>query len=189
MEKLFQYSLFAIFEQRKTLAVREVENLERSILRGPTLEGLLQEIAAKHELDVAHFQGEVVAKRRIEERDVSDGFGGHHHVKEPWLDVSVPFVGDADSFRIASSNCSIPDRRVRIGQNQLVISVRDDDGADAAIETFKSIVSGNLRTLQSEARQMKSQLEQAIRQAADRRRAEVDARDERDKSRSFRVIN
>jgi len=27
MEKLFQYSLFAIFEQRKTLAVREVENL------------------------------------------------------------------------------------------------------------------------------------------------------------------
>jgi hypothetical protein len=89
MEKLFQYSLFAIFEQRKTLAVREVENLERSILRGPTLEGLLQEIAAKHELDVAHFQGEVVAKRRIEERDVSDGFGGHHHVKEPWLDVSV----------------------------------------------------------------------------------------------------
>jgi hypothetical protein len=38
MEKLFQYSLFAIFEQRKTLAVREVENLERSILRGPTLE-------------------------------------------------------------------------------------------------------------------------------------------------------
>jgi rhamnose utilization protein RhaD (predicted bifunctional aldolase and dehydrogenase) len=120
---------------------------------------------------------------------VSDGFGGHHHVKEPWLDVSVPFVGDADSFRIASSNCSIPDRRVRIGQNQLVISVRDDDGADAAIETFKSIVSGNLRTLQSEARQMKSQLEQAIRQAADRRRAEVDAQDERDKSRSFRVIN
>jgi len=87
------------------------------------------------------------------------------------------------------SRCSIPDRHARINQNQLMISVPDDAGTDAAVENFKSIVKGNLQTLQFELQQMKPQLEQAIQQAADRRRAELDAQDTRDKSQSFRVIN
>jgi hypothetical protein len=189
MERLFQHSLYAVFEQRKSLAVQEVENLDRSILRDPSVGGALQKIAAKHELDVTRFEGETTAKRRIEERDASDGFGDRHRIKTPWYDVSIPFVGDADSFRIMPSRCSIPDRHARINQNQLMISVPDDAGTDAAVENFKSIVKGNLQTLQFELQQMKPQLEQAIQQAADRRRAELDAQDTRDKSQSFRVIN
>jgi hypothetical protein len=189
MEKLFEHSLYAVFELRKSLAIQDVENLDRFILRDPSLGGALQKIATKHELNVARFQGEITAKRRIEDRDVSDGFGGSHRVKAPWYDVSIPFVGDADSFRIAPSRCSIPDRHARITQNELMISVPDDASTDAAVEKFKSIVNGNLQTLQSELQQMKPQLEQAIQQAADRRRAELDAQDARDKSRSFRVIN
>jgi hypothetical protein len=189
MERLFQHSLYAVFEQRKSIAVQEVENLDRSILRDPSLGGALQKITTKHELDVARFQGENTAKRRIEERDTSDGFGDHHRIKMPWYDVSIPFVGDADSFRIAPSRCSIPNCHARIGQNELMISVPDDAGTDAVVESFKSIVNGNLQTLKFEMQQMKPQLEQAIQQAADHRRAELDAQDTRDKSRSFRVIN
>jgi len=37
MERLFQHSLYAVFEQRKSLAVQEVENLDRSILRDPSV--------------------------------------------------------------------------------------------------------------------------------------------------------
>lgn len=189
MERLFQHSLFAVFAQRKSLAVQEVENLDRTILRDPSLGGVLQKIATKHDFDVARFQGEIVANRRIEEREVSDGFGGRHRAKTPWYDISIPFVGDADSFRIAPSRCSIPDRHARISQNTLTISVPDDAGTDAAVEKFRSIVDGNLQTLQSELQQIKPQLEQAIQRAADRRKAELDAQDERDKGRSFRVIN
>ncbi len=182
MERLFQHSLFAVFEERKSLAVQEVENLGLSVLRDPSLGGTLQKIAAKHAFDIARFQGEATAARRIEERDVSDGFGGHYRAKLPWYDVSIPFVGDADSFRIAPSRCSIPSRLARISQKELTISVLDDAGTDAAVENFKSIVNGNLQTLKFELQELKPQLEQAMQQTADRRRAELDAQKERDKS-------
>ena len=143
MERLFQKSLYAIFEQEKAQAVQEVDNLDRSILGNPALGGVLQKITAKHDLDVARFEGEITARRRTEDQRVSDGFGDPHLVKSTSLDISIPFVGDPESFRIMPSRCGVPDRQATIERNVLVITIPDDANAERVIEHFKGILSGN----------------------------------------------
>lgn len=189
MERLFQKSLYAIFEHVKALAVQEVESLDASIFNDPALGGVLQKIAAKHNLDVARFEGEIIAGRRTEDRRVSDGFGDFHVVKSTFLDVSIPFVGDPESFRIMPSRCGVPDRQATIDRNALVIKVPDDASAERTIEDFKGIVGGNLQTLRAECELMKPQIEQAVQVAVDRCKARIAAQQELDKGRSFRVMN
>jgi Skp family chaperone for outer membrane proteins len=104
-------------------------------------------------------------------------------------DVSIPFVGDPESFRIAPSRCGVPQRKATIGSNALTITIPDDDNADSTIDNFKKTIEGNLQTARSEYAQMKAQLDQTVSAAAERRRQEIVAEDARDKSRSFRVIN
>jgi hypothetical protein len=189
MERLFQKSLYAVFEHAKAQAVQEVDNLDRAILGNPALGGILQKITTKYDLDVARFEGEITARRRTEERRVSDGFGGAHVVNSASLDVSIPFVGNPESFRIMPSRCGVPDRQATVERNALVVTIPDDANAESAIEHFKGIVSGNLQTLRAEYGQMKLQMEQAIQAAVDRRKAQIGAQQELDKGRSFRVIN
>jgi hypothetical protein len=189
MERLFQKSLHAIFEHAKAQALQEVDNLDRPILGNPALGGVLQKITAKHDLDVARFEGEITARRRTEDRRVSDGFGDSQVVKSSSLDVSIPFVGDPESFRIMPSRCGVPDRQATIERNALIITIPDDADAERAIDHFKGIVNGNLQALRSEYEQMKPQIEQAIQAAVDRRKAQIGAQRELDKGRSFRVID
>lgn len=189
MERLFQKSLYAIFEHVKALAVQEVDGLDTSIFNNSALGGVLQKIAAKHDLDVARFEGEITARRRTEDRRVSDGFGDSHLAKSTFLDVSIPFVGDPESFRIMPSRCGVPDRQATIERHALVITIPDDANAERTIEHFNGVVSGNLQTLRAEYGQMKPQIEQAIQAAVERRKARVAAQQELDKGRSFRVIN
>jgi hypothetical protein len=189
MERLFQKSLYAIFEHAKVLAVQEVDRLDRTILNNPALGGVLQKIAAKYDLDVARLEGEITARRRTEDRRVPDGFGDAHVGKSTALDVNIPFVGDPESFRIMPSRCGVPDRQATIERNTLVITIPDDANAERAIEHFKGIVNGNLQTMRAEYGQMRPQMEQAIQAAVDRRRTQIANQQELDKGRSFRVIN
>jgi hypothetical protein len=188
MGRLFQKSLYAIFEHVKALAVQEVDSLDRSIFNNPALGGVLQKIAAKRDLDVARFEGEITAMRRTEDQLVPDGFGDSHVVKSTLLDVRIPFVGDPETMRIMPSRCGVPDRQAIIERNALVITIPDDANAERTIEHFKGIVSGNLQTLRAEYEQMKPQIEQAIQAAVDRRKVRVAAQEQLDKGRSFRVI-
>jgi hypothetical protein len=103
--------------------------------------------------------------------------------------VSIPFVGEADTFRYHPSRWTVPNNRVSIGSNALKVTVPDDENADRAIEQFKSFVDDNLNLLRAEYEQLKPQLEQAIQQAANRRKTQIDAENARDKTRSFRVTN
>ncbi|MCC8958980.1 hypothetical protein H8B02_37860 [Bradyrhizobium sp. Pear77] len=81
------------------------------------------------------------------------------------------------------------DRRATIERNTLTISVVDDDRTEAVLQNFKQMVEGNLQTLRAEYERNKPQLEQAIQQAASQRKAQIEAEDARDKSRSARVTN
>jgi hypothetical protein len=189
MEVLFQKSFHGVWQQMLAAAAQDVQKLDSEVFNDPTFGGHLERIAAKYAVEVARFEGEATANRRSEEKERDDGWGGRHRVKITWLDVSIPFVGEAETFRVAPSSWSTPNNQVAIGNNSLTISVMDDDRAETVVENFKKTVSGNLQTLRSEYERVKPELEQRIQQAASERKAQIDAQDARDKTRSFRVMN
>lgn len=186
METLFQKSLYTECERLKAQAINEVAHLDRAIFSNPALVGVVQKLTEQHRIDIAEFRGEVTAERRTEQRTIDD-YGRRVTVPVKLYDVSIPFVGDPESFRIAPSRFGVPQRKATIGSNALTITIPDDDNADATIDNFKKTIEGNLQTARSEYAQMKAQLDQAVSAAAERRRQEIAAEDARDKSRSFRV--
>jgi hypothetical protein len=188
-EVLFQKSFHALWQHMLKLAAEDVQKLDRKLFNDPALGGHLQKIAAKYDVEVARFEGEATAKRRVEERQGQDGWGEYRKIKTTWLDVSLPFVGEAETFRVAPSSMAILFKRATIGRNTVTISVVDNEGADGEVQEFKKMVEGNLETLRAEYERNKPQLEQAIQQAVTHRKAQIDAEDARDKGRSFRVMN
>ena len=116
-------------------------------------------------------------------------WGDTHNVKVTSLDISIPFVGEAETFRIAPSTMTVLYDRVRISRTTLTINVPDDEGADSKVQEFKKHVEHNLQILRTEYERSRPQLEQAVQQAATQRKAQFDTEDARDKGRSFRVTN
>ena len=70
-------------------------------------------------------------------------------------------------------------KRATIGRNAVTISVVDNEGADGEVQEFKKMVEGHLETLRAEYERNKPQLEQTIQQAANHRKAQIDAEDAR----------
>ncbi|TQF41146.1 hypothetical protein UNPF46_08470 [Bradyrhizobium sp. UNPF46] len=188
-EKLFEKSFQAVWQHMLQQATADVQRLDRKLFNDPSLGGHLQKIAAKYEVEVARFEGEATAKRRTENRQGQDGWGESRMIKTTWLDVSLPFVGEAETFRVGPSSMTLLFKRATIGRNTLTISVLDNDGADGEVQEFKKMVEGNLQGLRAEYERSKPQMEQTIQQAATHRKAQIDAEDARDKGRSFRVEN
>jgi hypothetical protein len=188
-EILFQKSFYQVWQLLVQAAVADVQKLDRKVFKDPSLGGILQSISEKYKIDVARFQGEMTAERRTEERQRQDGWGDYRMMKTTWLDISIPFVGEAETLRIGPSSMTLLDRRATIGRNTLTISVADDDRTGPVVQNFKQMVEGNLQTLRGEYERNKPQLEQAIQQAASQRQAQIEAEDARDKGRSFRVTN
>jgi hypothetical protein len=188
-EILFQKSFHAVWQQMLKQATQDVQKLDRKLFSDPALGGHLQRIATKYDVEVARFEGEMTAKRRTEERQRQDGWGDYRMMKTTWLDVSIPFVGEAETFRIAPSSMTLLSNRATVGHGALTISVIDNERADGEVQDFKKTVEGNLHTLRTEYERVKPQLEQTIQQAATQRKAQIDAEDARDTGRSFRVTN
>jgi hypothetical protein len=170
-------------------AMADVQKLDRKLFNDPALGGHLQKIAAKYDVEVARFEGEATAKRRTEERQGQDGWGDRRTIITTWLDVSIPFVGEAETFRVGPSSMTLLYQSATILGNTITISVADTDAADGKVQDYKKTVEGNLQTLRVEYERVKPQLEQAIQQAASQQKGQIDAEDARDKGRSFRVVN
>jgi hypothetical protein len=80
-EVLFQKSFYAIWQNGLRLATEDVRKLDRGLFNDPALGDHLQRIAAKYDIDVARFEGEMIAKRRTEEREARDGWGDRRRIK------------------------------------------------------------------------------------------------------------
>lgn len=189
METLFQKSWHQVWTLMVREAVSDVEKLPRSAFSDPALAGKLQKIAAKHDADIARFEGEITAKRHETEREGRDSWGDYRVMKQKWLEVTIPFKGEAECFRIAPSRSAIPQHQAAIGAQSLMITIPDDAGADQAVQSFIQILNGNLSTLRTEYEQVKHQLQEAIDQAVARRQAQIKEEDELDSKRTFRVVN
>jgi hypothetical protein len=187
-DALFQHPWFGVWQQKIRDAVLEVGMLDRALLTNPSLAGVLAKIVERHEVTIVELSGEVTAQRRSATRSAPDGFGSAVNVNQTWLDVSIPFVGDPETLKYAPSRLAMPPRPMKIHGNALVLSVLDDASADQVVQNVRQIVKGNLDALRSDYEQAKPQLAQAVTQAANERLAKIKAEDERDSTRSFRVI-
>ena len=187
MGHLFEKPFHHAWQHALKLAVADVEKLDRKLISDPSLVGELEKIAGIYEVDVARFEGEVTAKRREAEREISD-YGDRRKIKQTWLDIWIPFKGEAECFRVNLSSYSYPPFDAEISGNSLKVSVLDDTQADQQVKNFMAVVSKNLEALKTDYERCKPELRQTIQQAAAARTAKINEEQARDSTRSFRVI-
>jgi hypothetical protein len=189
LERLFAGSWYSAWSNAIQRAVADVDRLDRRFFSDPALGGALQKIVEKYSVEIARLNIDptAISAVPVEEQRVVNDYGDRRVVTIRRLRVSIPFTGEAESLKIAPSRSSIPSHGAEIGANSLSIFIADDDNADREVKTFCDQVQGNLDTLRQEYERDKPQLEQAVSQAAERRKAQIAAENERDSKRSFTV--
>jgi hypothetical protein len=92
----FTYPLHDAVQEAVSKALAEVETIERAVITNPALGGKLQEIVARHSLEVARLNGAAKSGHRIE-TDVSrtDSFGRPMTGKVTKLRVTQHHPGDS----------------------------------------------------------------------------------------------
>jgi phosphate uptake regulator len=187
-ERLFSGSWSQSWKLSIQKAVAEVERLDRQLFSDPALGGALQRIVNKYSVDVARLNTDAIVADPVEEqRVVNDVWGDRRVATIKRLRVAIPFTGEAECLRVAPSRSAIPSHAADIGKNAVSITIADDGNADREVKTFCDQVQGNLNTLRQEYERDKPQLEQAVSQAAERRKAQIATENERDVKRSFTV--
>jgi hypothetical protein len=188
-ERLFSGSWHSSWNSMIRRAIEDVEKLDRNLFSDPALGGALQKIVEKYSVEVACLNTDpkaISAEPREEELHVDD-YGDQRRIKIKRLDVTIPFTGEAQSLKIAPSRSTVPSHRADVGENSFTISIADDDNADREVKTFCDQVQGNLDVLRQEYERDKPQLEQAVSQASERRKAQIAEENARDGKRSFTV--
>ena len=104
-----------------------------------------------------------------------------------FVDVAIPFTGDAKSFELAPNACQIIGGDWEIRGQELIVTLPDDQNLQRDIDGFVAIVSSNLDKLRAEAAQAQGNIQRAVENAANQRRAEIADEKERDKSRNFPI--
>lgn len=187
MDRLFQHSLHGWWQNVLRAAANDVNGLSRDLFSNPSLGGQLQKIAEKYSLDVARINKEGITAEAREEEFQGTDYGRHFTGKRSLLDVTIPFSGDPDSFRLSPSRSAVIMQRINIGQDSLTLTIADDQNAQREVDTVVTQLTQNLDTIRAEYEQAKPQLDQTIQQAANSRKNQISAEDERDKGRSFVV--
>jgi hypothetical protein len=188
--QLFFRSFFDVWENVKRRAVADVGNLERGLFSDPRLGGQLQEIVQNYDIEIARLNTDpkAIIADAVEEERVVDDYGMRRAVKIKRLQVTVPFIGDADTLRIMPSRSTMMSHAVDVGQNSISFTIADDDRADGEVTDICKTIQGNLDQLRQDYQQYKPQLEEAVSHAAERRKAEIAAEGQRDtQHRAFTV--
>jgi hypothetical protein len=170
-------------------AAADVEKLDRKAFSDPSLGGLLNKIAQKYSFDIAAINKEGIAASRRELERYHNDYGERRAVKYSVLEVTIPFSGEAESFKIMPSSSVIPNHTAELREGSLLLTIPDDANADATVLNFVSQLNHNLAALRKDYEQAKPQLEQAISAAAERRKQTIQKEQERDKKLSFPVRN
>jgi hypothetical protein len=187
MSQLFARSWHDVHRTRIRMAVREVENLDRSIFSDPRLGGILESIVARQNVEVAMLVREGVrVEARTEKRDVSD-YGRTISKSFKVLDVFIPIAGNPETLSIYPSSYTLISTPYELRGAAIILRVADTDGADDAIDAFINQVNGNLSVLRREVARFEGQVKEAVEQAAQKRKEEIEADDRRDQNRRFPV--
>lgn len=187
-EMLFRHSLYGAIQNVQQKAAKEVHGLDRGLFSDPAALGeRLDQIKKRYELDVARINADgVEAKAREEEYRVND-YGHQYTSKRTWLDVTIPYSGDSESFQLQPSHSAMIMERITVEKNSLTLTIMDDQNAENNVKTALAQITRNLDTIRVEYERFKPEVEKAIQQAAEERKTQIASENERDKGRSFKV--
>jgi hypothetical protein len=169
-------------------AGREVEALDRSALENPALGGILDKIAANYIFTVATLKpDEIRGKRRSRQGTMNDGYGETVPTTFSYFEISIPFQGDKISLELHPSYSSNPSYPCELRQNDLLLTVRDDNSTQTCVDQTVAVISQNLNTLRNELANWPQRLRSHIQQVADSRLRDLAAQRGRDKNLKFKI--
>ena len=184
--KLFTNSIHDFSQEKLRESVRRAEALTEQELLVAELAPFLDKIS-DFPFQVAKLKPDGrKGKRRTEKRERTD-YGLRTMVDVDFIDVTIPFEGFPKSLTIAPSSCHVIDVLASVENGQLVVTFPDDDNLDPNVNDFIKRDSENLDRQRQEIETIKQETRKAVSAVANRRIAEIKARKERDKARSFPI--
>ncbi|MER9615592.1 hypothetical protein [Mesorhizobium sp. M0207] len=172
---------------RARQAVQIINQMSRADILDPNIAKTLDGLAAKQVLVVPELVVSAIdGARREESREDSDGWGGRFMRSVAFMDVTIPFRGDEDGFRVTPSHSPLG-LRAEIRHDSLLLTLPDDGQVQAGVDRFVERVSGALDSLRKEVEAWQPQFRQAVQSAFQTRREEIEEQSKRDGALKFPV--
>jgi len=183
---LFSRSWHDVHSNLVRRAVQDVEQLDRRLFLDPALAGHLQKIVAKHKVNVATVTSDGIEAEASSVSGQGSDYGRPITVTHKVLRVSIPIKGDPETVTIAPSTHTLLAIPHELIGTHIFIIIADDERAQSEIEDFIKTVNENLDTLRQEIQRYDGQIAKAVNDAAERRKAEIEADKKRDEGRKIR---
>jgi len=186
-ERLFAGSYHTVHDHLLRSAIERVRALPDVELLSPGLGGTLNKIADDAQFHVATLRAKDAHGTRRKEMRKRRDYGQTIDVEVSFIEVSIPFSGDPQSLKFAPSQSTMIDLPTEIRNGTLVIHLPDGDNFDRDLDSFVSLVQGNLDRLTKEAAGLRDMIRSQIGAFADQRIAEAKARKDRDSKRGIPI--
>lgn len=170
--------------QRKELA-KEIDGINGDRLLNTSVDDLCDYFEKKYKIDVPTLRPEdIVANQRETKIDVSgdpsryfSNAGQPFYVNGTTVEISVPFEGDGEAFKVQPTTYTMSPPRAEIKNNSLIIKI---EGTDLTADQVRNEVNrtiadieGYLVTLRSNAHGLNSQIRSLTRSAIEQRRGKL----------------
>lgn len=170
--------------QRKELA-KEIDSINGDRLLNTSVDDLCDYFEKKYKIEVPTLNPDhIVADQRETKIDVSgdprryfSNPGEPFYVNGTTVEISVPFEGDGEAFKVQPTSYTMSPPRADIKNNNLIIKI---EGTDLTAEQVRNEVNrtiaeieGYLVTLRSNAQGLNSQIRSLARSAIEQRRGKL----------------
>lgn len=170
--------------QRKELA-KEIDRVDGDRLLNTSVEDLCDYFEKKYIIDVPTLRPEdIVADQRETKIDVSgdprryfSNSGQPFYVNGTTVEISVPFEGDGEAFKVQPTTYTMNPPRAEIKNNNLIIKI---EGSDLTADQVRNEVSRTINeieeylvTLRSNAQGLNCQIRSLARSAIEQRREKL----------------
>jgi hypothetical protein len=155
----FTHSIDAYIAHRKDAALAEVGRLRHEVLSYPARAAIIDTIAANCTPDIPELRGQTQTEK----------------TSDDYLEVIVPFVGDAFFINLRPSQYNDPQLPFEVSGNAFVVTIPDDDNLEKPLERFVNSTNANLASMRQEFERGLKTLRAELEAAAITRLAHLEA--------------
>lgn len=161
-----------VLTERFATAREAVHDFDLPTLQNPNLAGRIEKLWADCAPEAPTILGDQKhsSEPREERRERNDGFGRRITVATTYIDIWVPFHGDAEMFKVMPSRSRVIDEQLHVQRSDLVYSLPLDDANAEKIEALLADIDGNLQVMRKDVEDFgKSAVQQLMALAVERR--------------------
>lgn len=175
----------SVDQHQRTELAKEIDSINGDRLLNSSIDDLCEYFEKKYRINVPVLRPEdIVADQRETKIDVSgdprryfSNPGQPFFVNGTTVEISVPFEGDSEAFKIQPTSFTMSPPRAEIKNDNLIIKI---EGTDLSAEQVRSEVNrtiaeieGYLVTLRSNAQGLNTQVQSIARAAIEQRRGKL----------------